>query len=228
MNEEDRLLNAIGHTTVLRRPRQALATFGVTNISYYILSHPAYAEQEIGETVVRTGRVIANRPHIVTPYYLSRLDGFSVDARRYFSKLIEVHGPDAPGVYYTYRNEHLNTDVVSDSIDKVIDRINAEIDERNDPLAAVIRGDDTLWDVALMKFIFEITRASANWNIKELRARGLLGVVDGIPTGARANIETMFHSLKDGLIEPRELQSELERWGLFEEYQDRFLEVFRR
>jgi hypothetical protein len=176
---------------------------------------------------VRTGRVIANRPHIVTPYYLSRLDGFSTDARRYLGKLIEMHGPDAPGVYYTYSNEHGNTEVVLGSIEEVAVKINAEIDERHDSLAVVIRGEDTLWDVSLMKFIFEMTRASANWNITELRAHGLLGVVDGVPTGARTNIEDMFHRLKDGNIEPLELKTELERWGLFEEYQDRFLAAFR-
>ena len=96
MNEEERLAQAVNRTQVLRKPTQALATFGVTNISYYLLSYPAYAEGDIVETVVRMGHVIANRPRIVTPYYLSQLDGFSADARRYFEKLIETHGADAP------------------------------------------------------------------------------------------------------------------------------------
>jgi hypothetical protein len=38
----------------------------------------------------------------------------------------------------------------------------------------------------------------------------------------------MFHRLKEGNVKPYELQAELERWGLFEEYQDRFLDAFRR
>ena len=109
MNEEERLAQAVSRTQVLRHPRQALATFGVTNISYYLLTRPAYAEEDEAETVVRMGHVIANRPRIVTPYYLSRLDGFSADARRYFEKLIETHGADAPGIYYTYRNEPQGT-----------------------------------------------------------------------------------------------------------------------
>ncbi|MCL2615711.1 MAG: hypothetical protein FWD30_02810 [Dehalococcoidia bacterium] len=227
MNEEEKLSQAIGNTTVLRRPKQALSTFGATTINYYVLSSPAYAESESSETVVRTGRVIANKPHIVTPYYLSRLDGFSAEAQRYMRKLMEMYGPDVPGIYYTYSNEHGGTDVMPGSIEDVLAKINAEIDERKDFLAAVIRGEDTLWDVALMKFIFEITKASSNWNITELRSHGLFGVVDGVPAGARANIDDMFLRLKDGAIEPLELQIELERWGLFEEYQDRFFATFR-
>lgn len=227
MNDDERLAQAIKRTVILRRPRQALSTFGATTINYYVISSPTYDESESSETVVRTGRVIANRPHIVTPYYLSRLDGFSSDARSYFRKLIDTYGPDAPGIYYTYRNEHSNTDVISGSIDNALIQINAEIDERKDPLAAIIRGEDILWDVSLMKFIFDITKASANWNVAELHSRGLLGVVDGIPAGARANIEDMFTRLKDGSIEPLELQTELDRWGLFDEYQDRFLATVR-
>jgi hypothetical protein len=38
----------------------------------------------------------------------------------------------------------------------------------------------------------------------------------------------MFSRLCRGEIRPDELKDELERWGLFEEYQDRFLALFRR
>jgi len=228
MNEEERLAQAVSRTQVLRPPKQALATFGVTNISYYLMTHPAYATEDEAETVVRMGRVIANRPRIVTPYYLSRLDGFSADARRYFQKLIETHGADTPGIYYTYRNEPQGMDIISNGIDDVLAKINAEIDARNDPLAAIIRGEDTLWDVSLLKFIFEMTSASLGSNLADFRSRGLLDVAGGVPMEARLSIEDMFRRLKEGAIEPQELQQELERWGLFEAYQDRFLATFRR
>jgi hypothetical protein len=45
MNEEEKLVLAINKTKILRKPQQALATFGVTTINYYLLSHPAYAEK---------------------------------------------------------------------------------------------------------------------------------------------------------------------------------------
>jgi hypothetical protein len=228
MNEEERLAQAVSSTHVLRKPKQALATFGVTNINYYLLTRPSYATDEKTETVVRMGHVIANRPRIVTPYYLSQLDGFSADARRYFENLVEKHGADALGIYYTYRNEPGNTDIVSNSIDDVLAKINAEIDAKDEPLAAIIRGEDTLWDVSLMKFIFEMTGDSLGGNLAELQSRGLLNMENGVPAEARVNIDDMFRRLKEGSVEPYELQQELERWGLFEAYQDRFLAAFRR
>ena len=45
---------------------------------------------------------------------------------------------------------------------------------------------------------------------------------------ARLHIEELFSRLNQGDIEPRVLKDELERWGLFEAYQDRFLSIFRR
>jgi hypothetical protein len=228
MNEEERLVDAIGKTKILRMPRQSLATFGVTTINYYLLSYPAYADENEAETVVRMGHVIANRPRIVTPYYLSRLHGFSEDAKRYFEKLIEIHGADAPGIYYTYRNEPGSTDIISNGIDDVLAKINKEIDDKKDALAAIIFGEDTLWDVSLMKFIFDVTSSSVNSNIADFHSHGLLDIKAGVPSEALAGIEEMFVLLKNGVINPRDLQLELERWGLFDEYQDRFLAAIRR
>ena len=228
MNDDARIIQAVNHTQVLRAPKQSLATFGITDINYYLLTRPTYAPAEAEETVVRMGHVIASRPRIVTPYYLSRLSGFSSDARRYFQKLIEEHGADSPGIYYTYRNEPSGTDIVSDGLKAVLEKINADIDQRKDPLATIIQGEDTLWDVSLMKFIFEMTSASLGNNLAEFHSRGLLDVEEGIPREARLNIEEMFKSIKEGSLEPRELQQELERWGLFEAYQDRFFASFQR
>ena len=102
-----RIAEAVRQTIVIRPPKQLLDTFGATNIGYYMVTSPVYAdiENKTKETVVREGRVIANRPRVVTPYYLSRLEGFSPDAKHYFDSLVQQHGPDAPGIYYTYRNE---------------------------------------------------------------------------------------------------------------------------
>ena len=81
--DDERITYAARNTEILRLPQQTLATFGMTNIGYYLVTKPIYSElaKDVTETVVREGRVIADRPRIVTPYYLSRLEGFSADAK---------------------------------------------------------------------------------------------------------------------------------------------------
>ncbi len=229
--DDERIRYAVRHTEVLRLPRQSLATFGTTNIGYYLVTRPVYSELAKGvtETVVREGRVIADRPRIVTPYYLSRLEGFTSEARRYFDMLIKTHGPDIPGLFYTYRNEPKGLTIVAESLASVVDRINGEVDKRGDPLVTIIKGEDELWDVSLMKFINDMTRSSLRGNLLEFKSRGLLDVdASGVPLDARVRIEELFGKLVKGEIEPRELKDELERWDLFDEYQDRFFSVFRK
>ena len=117
-----RIEHAARHTEILRHPRQHLSTFGVTNIYYYMVTEPTYSElvSDINETVIREGRVIAERPRIVTPYYLSRLEGFSSEARRYFEMLLGTHAANVPGLFYTYKNESKGLNIVSENWPAVV------------------------------------------------------------------------------------------------------------
>ena len=228
---DERIQDAVRHTEILRPPKRRLSTFGTTNIYYYLVTEPAYSEfvKDTAETVIREGRVIAERPRIVTPYYLSQLEGFSPDAKRYFEALIKAHGPNAPGLFYTYKNEPKELTIVSDNLLSVVNKLNAEIDKRGDPLTSIIKGEDELWDVSLMKFIYEMTRSSLRDNLGQMEARGLLDIdASGIPADARIRIEELFKKVSRGEIEPRELKDELDRWGLFEEYEDRFFTIFKK
>ncbi len=229
--DDERIREAVKHTEILRLPKQTLATFGTTNIYYYLVTEPAYSGlvEEVTETVVREGRVIAERPRIVTPYYLSQLEGFSQDARKYFDMLIRSYGANAPGLFYTYKNEPLKLNIVADNLLSVVSKINAEIDQRGDPLGSIIKGEDELWDVSLMKFIYEMTRSSLQNNLFQMESRGLLDIdAGGVPADARMRIEELFRQVSKGEREPRELKEELDRWNLFEEYQDRFFTMFKR
>ncbi|MFB0559334.1 MAG: hypothetical protein ACETVS_02220 [Dehalococcoidales bacterium] len=229
--DDERIRYAVQHTEILRVPKQSLSTFGTTNIYYYLVTEPAYSElvKNVIETVVREGRVIAEKPRIVTPYYLSRLEGFSPEARRYFEALIQTHGSDAPGLFYTYKNEPKELNIVSDNLLSVVSKLNEEIDKRGDPLTSIIRGEDELWDVSLMKFIYEMTRSSIRNNLLQMGSRGLLDIdPGGIPVDARVRIDELFMKVSRGESEPHELKAELDRWNLFEEYEDRFFNIFKK
>ncbi|MBA7676147.1 hypothetical protein ES703_84388 [subsurface metagenome] len=229
--DDERIRQAVKRTEILRAPKQSLATFGTTNIYYYLVTEPVYSElvKNVTETVVREGRVIAEKPRIVTPYYLSRLEGFSSEARRYFEALIKAHGPNAPGLFYTYKNEPKELNIVSDDLLSVVDKLNTEINKRGDPLTSIIKGEDEFWDVSLMKFIYEMTRSSLRNNLQQMGASGLLDIdAGGIPVEARLRIDDLFRKVSRGESEPSELKAELDRWNLFEEYEDRFFNIFKK
>jgi len=230
MESDERIRNAVMKTQVIRAPKQSLSTFGTTNVYYYLVAEAAYNEIIRGEeTVIREGRVVAERPRIVTPSYLSRVQGFSAEAKKYFEMLLTQYDPHSPGLYYAYRNEPKELNIVSDNLSTVIARLNEEIDQKGDPLASIIKGEDTLWDVSILKFIYEITQRSISENVQQLGQRGLLNMdASGLPADARMRIEGLFRLVEKGDMEPADLKTELDRWNIFEEYQDRFFALFKR
>jgi hypothetical protein len=223
MEIDKKIQHAIEQTRVLRSPAQNLATFGSTNVYYYLVT-----ELMDQVNIVREGRVIAAKPKIVTPSYLINLEGFSGQARR-FIELMEAQNPYAPGIFYSYKNEPREMNVISESLEQIVDSINRQIDTQHDPLRAIIAGSEELWDVSLIKFTYELTSRSLHQNLEEFQQYGLLKVDDqGVPKHAREQIEELFKKVKEDPQYASELVTELKRWGLFAEYQDRFLNLFRK
>jgi hypothetical protein len=223
MEIDEKIQNAIERTEVVRSPQQSLATFGNTNIYYYLVT-----ELMESANVVREGRVIAARPKIVTPSYLINLDGFSGSAKRFIEMMMEK-APHEAGIFYSYKNEPKEMNIISEPVEKIVAKINQQIDSHEDKLSAIIRGVEEMWDVSLLKFTYELTNKSVHNNVAEMETRGLLHIdKQGIPADARSYIEELFEKTRRNQAYAPLLVTELKRWDLFHEYQDRFLSLFRK
>ena len=223
MELDDKTRYALEHTELVRAPRRELETFGSSVVDYYVVT-----ELVGNASVVRDGRVIAERPRIVTPAYLINVEGFSEQARRYMA-MIARERPHESGIFYRYKNEPGSMSVVSEPVGQVLSKLNARIEEQQKPLSTIIKGVEELWDVSLLMFIYELTARSARANIIEFESRGFLDMDgSGVPHGARDYIEELFEQVGRNLARAPELVVELNRWDLFNEYQDRFFALFRR
>jgi len=223
MELDEKIQQALKATTVVRPPKQTLATFGTTNINYYLIT-------ELTEVVniVREGNVIAEKPRIVTAGYLINLEGFSDQARR-FIQMMSEQSPHEPAVFYRYRNQPHQMDIVSGPVQQAVNNVLTMVENKGDPLATVIKGVEEFWDVSLIKFTYELTRKSLYSNVAEFQARGLLDIdKGGLPAEARQHIEELFTRARYDPSRASELAQELRRWGVFEEYQDRFFALFGR
>jgi hypothetical protein len=223
MEIDEKIQHAIEHTEVVRSPKQNLSTFGTTNIYYFLVT-----ELMESANVIREGRVIAARPKIVTPTYLINLEGFSGQAKRFIEMMAEKH-PHEAGIFYSYKNEPKEMNIVSEPMEEVMNKIGQRIDSQGDPLTAIIKGVEEMWDVSLLKFTYELTNKSVQTNVTELERSGLLRVdKEGIPADARNYIEALFEKTRRDPAYAPILVTELKRWNLFHEYQDRFLNLFRK
>ena len=229
-SEKD-LIKAVQKTRVARKPLQYLDTFGTTIINYYVITEPIYSDiDELKkETVVRTGRVNSGKPEIVTPTYALNLKGFSSEAYKYLEFISDKFGVNSPGVLYQYKNEPGKINILNGSVEEVSNNIIKELNTKKDKLTAVIVGVDELWDVSLLKFIHDFTSESLVSNINEFNSRGLLQPQDqfgGVPKAAVQRIEILFNQVGFG-ADPEILKKELDRWGLFDHYEERFLNLFK-
>ncbi len=228
---EEWIMEVMERTHIVRLPRSKLSTFGVTNLQYYLVTEPAYqgVVKSEPEGVIRDGRVIAERPIIVTPTYMLNLEGFGTNARSYMQHLMQRYGPQSPGLLYTYKNEPKDTSIVGGDPIAIARRISDDLNQKGDNNSLVIVGVDALWDVSLIKAVYEVTAASLTGNVEELDAMGLLDPDPnlGVPRDAVQRIEALFRDVERGGF-PDLLKRELDRWSLFGRYEDRFLSLFQR
>ncbi|MCL0070486.1 hypothetical protein M1N44_01755 [Dehalococcoidia bacterium] len=226
MDHDAEIEYALRHTELVRPPEQRLNTFGVTKVHYYLLAEPM---DSVNETRIREGRVIAERPRIVTPSYLLNVfEGFGDHARKQAEALLARYGFDPDILEYKYKNEMGNTWTLSENISQVILKINEKIDDESDPLAAILKCPDDAWQISLMMFIMSVTRSSVSKNIAELDSRGLFERQYGIPKFVRDEIDDLFRAASKDRSSIKELGSKLQSYGVFEQYQDRFFTLLRR
>jgi hypothetical protein len=223
MEADEKIKHALQQTELIRAPRRELDTFGSSVIDYYVVT------ELVGNlSVVRDGKVFAEKPKIVTPAYLVNVEGFSEQAKKYISMMARER-PYESGIFYRYKNEPGGMNVISEPIKQVIDNLNSRVEDQQNPLSTIIKGVEELWDVSLLMFIYELTSKSVRTNMAEFNRRGLLDMdASGVPEGARDYIEELFEKASRNLSRAPELVVELNRWGLFQEYQDRFFALFRR
>lgn len=209
-------------------PKSYLETFGTTNLHYHMVS-------ELMDTVnrirIREGAIQSRRPQLITPTYYSNemLEGFGDEANQYIDWL-KKNARDMRILQYGFKIQKTESSeqIVSGNVKDIIEQVKKQIASNNDPMAAVIYGVDNPWDVCLLKFMVDVIRNSAPHNINELGRHHLLEDVNGAPRAVREEIEHGFlvASRDKAMIAP--LGNKLRKYGLFEEYEDRFFALFRK
>lgn len=218
---------AVANTEVILAPKRSLETFGNTILNY---SHVSEMMDEVGRVRIREGRMQASRPQIITPSAYSNLmmEGFGQEAEKYLSWLRE-HEDDIRILQYGYslKQEAFSEEIVTGSLESVLERVKKTVEAKNDPFSGVIKGVDNPWDVCLVRFFWVVMHASVADNVRELNERKMFEMEAGVPFAVRQEIEQAFAaaSKDSSLVKP--LGQMLKRYGVFEHYQDRFFALLR-
>jgi hypothetical protein len=213
-----------GQIKVLRAPGHTLATFGATRVTYHLVSP---VEDLENRTRLRRGTVLSDKPKIITPdAFTERFKGFGRQARDFARWLTPAYRDLLRVLEYNFQNQDLTTRVISGAPQAVAERIIADLDLREARGEAVIGCPDAVWGLALMKFTLDHAARSFPEQVRDLERRGLFDPAGKEADRRRREVEQLFAAARKdrGVVEL--LGAKLREYGLFEEYEDRFLAFF--
>lgn len=211
-------------TRILRAPLRALATFGATRIEYHLISP---VEDLPGKTRLREGTVTSRKPAILTPEaFAERFQGFGEEAGEALGFLTPAYRDLLRALEYNFKNDGFSTRVLSEGPQVVTERMQSELDSRDAKDQAVIDCPDGAWSLALMKFSLDEASRSFPTHVRDLDRRGLFDPSGKERGRRRKEIEALFSSSGDPAVREA-LGRKLKEYGLFEEYEDRYLSLFR-
>lgn len=214
-------------TKMVYMPPKLLETFGETNVMYHVVSPLEEGESRLK---IRSGIVKAARPRVITPHYFQHqmLENFGEDARSYLEEVMSRKDTLRIIQYgLCFEKEEHNEEEVGGDAEEVANQIAAAAQDELSAVQGVLIGPDAFWEVSLMAFINALIQRSAPYNAQQMAGQGLLSIGNGIPMAVRNEIDADF-ALADTLSKADDLGRKLRDYGIFEEYEDRFFELYRR
>jgi hypothetical protein len=172
--KQDDIDYAIENTQVILAPERQIATFGNTSFDFHLICE---LMDSVNQIRIRTGRIEAERPKIISPEYFCRmvLEGFGEKAQEYAERLREQARQIAVLRYgFQFRKSGVTEETVSASLQSVIDRTRRAVENAANPNDAIIQGVDEGWEVCLLKFTIEMIERSAGGNLGDFKRRGLI------------------------------------------------------
>ena len=213
---------AVNNTELISKPKAQLETFGDTIVNYSLICEQM---DSVGKIIIREGVLKALKPAIITPNALGQVDlqNFGDEAQKY-TEWLKKNARNLVILQYGFSIEkkEIKESIITDNIDNVVARVRKEIEQRNDPLSAVLIGVDTPWEVCLLKLMVELVQESATGNMKNIQNRSLKEKKDFLD-----RIDQAFAKASREPSRINDLASMLKKEGLWEKYEDRFFALVR-
>jgi len=171
MNVQDAWEKALKNTEIIRPRAQELQTFSDTDLPYIFLSE---AVVNAGDTVVRRGEVVLDKPAIVLPSNLPQFEGFDFEkecglGQDMITNFLLVRGVTFPSMKYNNKTQSL--DIYDGHIEKAVPHYRDMLQRREDVHSGLIVGPEDCWQFSVLIFICTQIARSANADIRKLLER---------------------------------------------------------
>jgi len=212
-------------TEVVLPPRRALSAYGSTHINYHLVS----PVEDMGDkTRLREGLVVSERPLILTPEILKeRFEGFGEEGAEFARWLSREYQDVLRALEYKFRNKDFHTRVLSETPRIVTGRIKSDIESRSAKDTVLISCPDAGWSLALMKFTLDEAARAFPGHVRSYEEHGLFDPAAAALRGRKAEIESLFQRAESDPESRSVLGKKLKEYGLFSEFEDRYLALYR-
>lgn len=157
---------------IARAVEYTLFTFGESELPYILVVDSDVPKEPVSVT---RGEVKITRPLIITPH------NASPDFQHFFEEGDEFEGMidflmtrSAAFRHLQLSNLRKRPELVSDSVEEVVARLNRKLDTQEEDRVAILTAPYGLGGVAVLKYAADRVLQSAPGNIQELKERGFL------------------------------------------------------
>lgn len=168
MSLENYWKKALSETEVIRSRVQSLSSFEATKVPYIFLAESSI---NIGDTVVRKGELLVERPSLIVPPNNPQFNGFDfqettgVDSDSFINFLL-IRGVSLPSLKYD--NQVSSLDVYEGSLSEAIKHYENDLQRTENVSTGLIKGPEDVWQFSLLIFIGSQIIKNAEMDFKSL------------------------------------------------------------
>ncbi len=214
---------AFERTVIYHMPKREIATFGSTIYTYYFA-----AKSKREQTRVHEGALHIKTPLIVTPYFSSKKTFSNMDneAINFAGKFMQEINFPLTFIEYRFHNVERETWMEQHSFAETLLKLGDQLKSAKQDRAILFAGDETTWNISLIKACMKIIEMSMQTNLTEIEERGLLDK-HGIPRALEKEIEQLFKHAQQDKESVRKLGKLLLQHDIFERYEERFFKLIK-
>jgi len=159
---------AIKETEIIRGRSQVLSTTKTEELSYIFLSE---SEVNIGDTLVRKGKVLVHEPSIILPKNCPLFEGFGFDKdfgvnNELVKSFLLVRGVSLPSLEFT--NELAGMDLYEGSLDNAAEYFFDQFERTEDVDTSLICGPEACYQMSVLIFVATMIAQSVPTDLQKL------------------------------------------------------------
>lgn len=171
MDFEKMWTKALRQTEIIRTRVQALSLSGDTHVPYLLLSESSI---NIGDTVVRKGEVLVQRPSLFIPPNNPKFDGFEFEGEdgtknfdeNSFINFLIVRGISIPSLHYDNKTSSL--DIYEGKLSQAVKYHERIMQRQENVRSGLLVGPEDCWQFSILIFICSQIIKNADQDIQRL------------------------------------------------------------